>query len=482
MKLKSILCLSAMLGALVPISAYSQEQSITFTTSKSVGSAISISVNRIIEGFSVDWGDGTPVAYEPTSGNLRTIEGTVKGSELKVTSSGNIKTFICEGAGITDIDLKNADQLQSVYLANNELAAISFSGLSQMLDIDISGNQISRLSIPESTLKLLQNLNIANNGMERYNNYKRFRYTRASLEHANISGNKFETLATASNTNLKTLFASDNLFTTADFSSNPELNVLVCDGNQLTELNFNEQTGAPNLLQISCDNNSISSLVLNKSSRLMDLSCVNNGMKEIKLPANKLSMMKCGGNALTYSSLPLKTRQPEEQYFSYKPQSDINLKDALQVNEETGGYYIPQCPSYSDRNTSTYQLSLASYRYDATGSATVTIDWYYIDESGAPVKMVRATAGKPENDFTHSTGVYTFLKPFKEIYAELTHSAYPDFVISTQHFAVGKDNATSISAVQGAEPVHHEVFDLQGRKVAQPQKGIYIVDGKKIYF
>ena len=28
--------------------------------------------------------------------------------------------------------------------------------------------------------------------------------------------------------------------------------------------------------------------------------------------------------------------------------------------------------------------------------------------------------------------------------------------------------------------MHNEYFDLQGRKVAQPQKGLYIVNGKKV--
>ena len=482
MKLKSILCLSAFCGLLSPLSLFGQEQSIALTTSKPVGTTLSISVNRIIEGFSIDWGDGVPVVYEKTPEFFRTVTGVTKSSELKVSSAGNITTFVCEDAGITELELKNAKQLRSLYVANNELETLSFSGLSEMVDIDISGNRLTKLTIPESTLKQLQNLNISNNEIERYNNYKRFRYGRASIEHLNISGNKFETLLTGPNTNLETLIASENLLTTIDVSSNPELSVFTCNDNAITELVFDEAAGLPKLKQFNCDNNSISSLVLNKSTKLLDLSCANNSMTELKLPAVVLSSMNCGGNALTFESLPISARKPQADFFIYKPQAGIDLISLglLRQNEETGGYYMEQCPSYADRNNDQYKLSLARYRYDASGSATVNIDWYHM-EAGEPVKMVRATAGQPNNDFTNSSGVYTFLKPFTEVYAELTHSSYPDLFIQTTHFAIGKENATAIQSIEAAETGTHEIFDLQGRRVSQPRHGMYIIDGKKVY-
>lgn len=482
MKLKSLLFWSALCCMLSPLSLFGQEQSISLTTSKPVGTAISISVNRIIDGFSIDWGDGVPVSYEKSQDFLRTVTAATKGSQIKVSTTGNLTTFICEGAGITELDLKNAKQLRSLYVANNELETLSFSGLSEMVDIDISGNRLTKLTIPESTLKLLQNLNISNNEIERYNNYKRFRYGRASLEHLNISGNKFETLLTGVNTNLETLIAGENLLTTIDVSSNPELSVFTCNDNAITELVLDETAGLPKLKQFNCDNNTISSLNLSKSTKLLDLSCANNGMTEIKLPAVTLSSMNCGDNALTFASLPISSRKPQEGFFIYKPQSGIDLVSLglLRQNEETGGYYMEQCPSYADRNNDEYKLSLASYRYDSNGSATVNIDWYHM-EAGEPIKMVRATAGQPSNDFTNSSGVYTFLKPFTEVYAELTHSSYPDLFIQTTHFAIGKENATSIQSIEATSAVNHRVYDLQGRRVMQPRNGMYIIDGKKVY-
>ena len=48
-----------------------------------------------------------------------------------------------------------------------------------------------------------------------------------------------------------------------------------------------------------------------------------------------------------------------------------------------------------------------------------------------------------------------------------------------QGFAFG-DGPTGISTLVNSEKVNGEVFDLQGRRVAQPTKGLYIVNGKKV--
>ena len=44
------------------------------------------------------------------------------------------------------------------------------------------------------------------------------------------------------------------------------------------------------------------------------------------------------------------------------------------------------------------------------------------------------------------------------------------------------DEATDISAAlnDNGEMINDKVYDLQGRRVAQPNKGMYIVNGKKM--
>jgi hypothetical protein len=46
---------------------------------------------------------------------------------------------------------------------------------------------------------------------------------------------------------------------------------------------------------------------------------------------------------------------------------------------------------------------------------------------------------------------------------------------------VFEDEATGIEAMHNAQcTMHNEMYDLQGRRVAQPSKGLYIVNGKKV--
>ena len=43
------------------------------------------------------------------------------------------------------------------------------------------------------------------------------------------------------------------------------------------------------------------------------------------------------------------------------------------------------------------------------------------------------------------------------------------------------NNTTSISTIANSqEPTANSYYDLQGRRVAQPSKGLYIVNGKKV--
>ena len=46
--------------------------------------------------------------------------------------------------------------------------------------------------------------------------------------------------------------------------------------------------------------------------------------------------------------------------------------------------------------------------------------------------------------------------------------------------AIGGEEATGINAVEQAVKQGVQVFDLQGRRVSQPTKGLYIVNGQKV--
>ena len=63
-----------------------------------------------------------------------------------------------------------------------------------------------------------------------------------------------------------------------------------------------------------------------------------------------------------------------------------------------------------------------------------------------------------------------------------TNRAYLSTTVSTARIALSFDDETTGIAIidNGQLTIDNSVYDLQGRRVAQPQKGLYIVNGKKV--
>ena len=68
------------------------------------------------------------------------------------------------------------------------------------------------------------------------------------------------------------------------------------------------------------------------------------------------------------------------------------------------------------------------------------------------------------------------LKESNAVYEELAHvSKNIEFTLTYTN------NATSIEEVKAESGKAKGIYDLQGRKVENPTKGIYIIDGKKVF-
>ena len=63
-----------------------------------------------------------------------------------------------------------------------------------------------------------------------------------------------------------------------------------------------------------------------------------------------------------------------------------------------------------------------------------------------------------------------------------TNRAYLSTTVSAARIALSfDDETTGIESMSNAQStLTNEVFDLQGRRVTQPTKGLYIVNGKKV--
>lgn len=471
---------------LLPAFAWAQEQVILLTTSRNVGETLTMQVNRTRDDVTVDWGDGTAVSYPRTDAPLTTISGTLKGQTVTLRGTSALNTLICEGGDLTAADVKGATGLRSLYLQNNKLATIDITALSSLTDLDLSGNQIATLALSESRNPKLENVNLAGNGMEKIGSNTSFVLRTATLQHLNVSGNSFKTVYTTQNVNLDALFCAGNQLSTLDVSRATKLSTLVCSDNSIARLTL-PADGLTELQQLVCDNNAIASLDLTNSKSLSDLSCANNGMSSLVYPSLKLNSLSCGGNALTFRALPIARNQPDEGYFSYLPQADFDVTDKLTKSTKYDGYYLPVCPGYSSRNTATYILDLSDYRTDGSGRASVTFGAVSLEagDNGEVTEreLTAAKASDPDQDYTQTQGKMTFLKEFPRVRVLLTHADYPGLVIRSSVFVVGEENLVSISTpVANTLDASAPAYDLQGRQVRTPRRGIYIQNGKKILF
>ena len=81
------------------------------------------------------------------------------------------------------------------------------------------------------------------------------------------------------------------------------------------------------------------------------------------------------------------------------------------------------------------------------------------------------------NKFYHkAAGVALTAKPFR---AYITQTASGGARMAV-NFNLEGDEVAGISTVNSEAPNYNRYYDMQGRRVAQPTKGLYIVNGKKV--
>lgn len=111
-----------------------------------------------------------------------------------------------------------------------------------------------------------------------------------------------------------------------------------------------------------------------------------------------------------------------------------------------------------------------------TGSADATTGNLLVAGTAISVE-----AGKTKYVLANDGGTATFMKVVSDITVPAT-KAYLEFneEISAPALSLNFEDVTGINEVQGSGFKVNGYYDLQGRKVAQPTKGLYIVNGKKV--
>lgn len=481
---------------LLPAVLSAQEQTLTLTTSRAVGETLTFTVNRTPGGINVDWGDGNAVSYSNTSDVLLEVSGTLAGQTVTITGDQFLNTIICEGQGLTAVNLTNAPNLKSVYLSHNELSALAVRALGKnLLDLDCSHNALKVLSLSVSNHPNVETLNISNNelgslsGTSTSTNYVG---TFANLQYLDISDNgRIKQAVVSSNNELDYLNCSGNVLTRLTLPSEGRLTTIDAAGNSLTALDVTPFSG---LQQIDITGNSITTLDLSNTKVVSEIFAADNELTSLpfttRAARDTIYICDIRGNRLHFNGLPRTTSKMK--YLNVYPQrpfaltTDMGFKQgSVVVDGETySALYVTQNPSYASRTNTDYIVDLTPLRTDGNGSARNVLTFISVNGNDS-TELVQYLVSAGDGDYTVTGNKFTFLKEYRTIVIKLTNTTgyYKDYTFVSEPFTINEPTATAIGNItlDTNEMDNAPIYDLQGRRVTNPQRGVYIIGGKKVF-
>lgn len=508
MKRKKILMGIALLGCtLLPIGANAQEVcgTVKMNSSLAAGTPITLRVNNNYYGVTVDWGDGKPVTYDDRTSVIREIKGVAPGPDATIVVSGykGWNMLDCTGCGLTNLDITDAKNLESLYANDNHLTTIDLKGQTNLTDLHLGNNDLTELLLtnsdrPETDLPSVETLDLSDNNLG-----GTFVLRAKNLQYVNIANNQYNIIYTTANTLLKTLICNDNQVKTLSLTSNKEITTLVAHNNDLTT--FTLPKSLSEVQQLLCGRLPLKQLDLTTATSLYDLDCSGCGLTTLQMPPKtQLNTLNVSNNKLTLGVLPLKTYMPNKVIF--EPQADIDISGAEGLTKKDG---VPCAPVTTWEKRTTEVIDLSPYR--TIGAAEeypktdATFEWFTIDTDGTITPLKEGKAQSAPNDFYTKNGKFAFFTARKKAYAKITSGTY-NVSINTLPIVIG-DDITSINSTENfkslqmrnadggililGENVPVTVYTLDGKAVWKGtatsngvyialQKGIYVINGKKV--
>jgi hypothetical protein len=419
-------------------------------TSKAVGENLSVALNGDMQ-VTLTWGDGSSEVYN-SDGKLRDI--TVKSESLTITTDKDITAIYVSENDLTELDITGAAaSLQRLYCADNALTKLDLSKCINLTQLDCQDNQLTSLSIGSLKVEIV---NIAGNQLTttglKSNGV-------SNLEALICAGNKMSTISYLSSmANLETLLCQDNQLSSLSISKCKELRNLVASNNKLVALNVPALTNLSNLF---IDNNQLETLDLSSCPQIAALSANGNKLNKVTWAKKTngvydlISYVNLADNTLFFNSFPTIYNYTSRKYTmdaELTPQRPYHLIDAANINE-----------TYDFRDL------------------FVTNGWVAGVNAALSLTNANGEALVANTDFTYRTGQLSFLKAHSGVTISATSRYYPDITLTTEAFDVIDPSGVAVIE-NGTQKGDDMIYDLQGRKVSssQSQKGIYIVNGKKI--
>ncbi len=185
----------------------------------------------------------------------------------------NLSTLKAIQHEIEFIDLRSNTLLDTLYLQGNLLQEIDLSLNTNLVNVNLSTNEIYTID-GLTELNKLKELDLSWNFMET------FSISNASLEILFLNLNELQTLDVSEAENLKALNLTTNNLTDLSVSSNTQLETLVISNNNLKQIELSQN---PELKYLYASTNAFTNLDVSQNQKLVDLrvdrnpslSCIN---------------------------------------------------------------------------------------------------------------------------------------------------------------------------------------------------------------
>ncbi len=419
-------------------------------TNRAVGTSLTLALNSGVSA-TLEWSNGTTETHTFTG---TPVDLSVASDSLTIsTSEGTITHFYAPDAGLVSLNTSGSPGLQRLMCAGNSLSRLDLAANKSLVDLDCSDNELSELTLTYNVA--LTDLNCAGNALER-------------LAVPSAAARNLETLVCADNKlgsiagisampALKSVWVQRNELSALKLSSRATgLQTLLASSNGLTELAL--PAGTPYFTELWVENNQLTQLELDATAVESSLAVVSADNNELGLinwgeakRAPALKSLYVENNRLFFNSLP-KLRNAAFNYV-VSPQNPYFVTETFLLDEK---YELrPQL------GTDCFGNILSGMTYTVTN-----LDGDVLERG----------SGK---DYLYTSGNWTFLTPQRGVIITAQGSFYPDLVLSTVPArvvsTVGIDDVSADGTDRSAE-----VYDLSGRRVSRPAKGIYIVGGKKV--
>ena len=366
---------------------------------------------------------------------------TLRVDQRRISSLKGIEYFTkltkldCHSNNITTLDISKNVELISLECFYNKLTSLDVSKNTELVSLYCSDNQLANLDISNNTA--LANLYSSYNQLTSLDVSKN-----TALTYLIIEGNQIVNIDISNNVALTYLYCAYNQLGSLDISNNTALAGLSCYSNQLTNLNVSKNTA---LSWLYCFDNQMTSLDVSNNIELKELYCSNNRLNGIDFSNNAaLLWLNCSNNQLT----------------SLDVSNNTSLKELYCNNNQLTSIDF-------SNNTALTKLNIYSNR--------IRVDEMQALVNSLPVQtdaQLGVVSLSDESEGNVCTTVQVAIAKEKGWR-----------VMATRDFGNVNYEGSDPSGIQGItleKNPNAPVYDLNGRRLTEPAKGINIIGGKKV--